>query len=116
MSIHGPQRSVILTDIKPSRAIHKRGELVFDINDRDSKGYPTRKKLWVWETKYVPNYKDSQWGTKNAILYLVKDGPGENAKDVGWVREEDLHIGIRLEEGESLIDLPMDEEEPLIEL
>lgn len=54
------------------------------------------------------------------MLYLVKDGPGENAKDVGWVREENLDEDIPLEEGESLMDLSVDssvdEGESLIEL
>ena len=57
------------------------------------------------------------------MMVLVKDGPGEHAKDVGRFKEEDLDEDMPLEPGESLIDMSVDEgghsvreEEPLIEL
>lgn len=52
--------------------------------------------------------------------YLLKDGPGENAKEVGWVSEENISEWSPPKKEESLIDLdpgyPVKDEEPLIDL
>lgn len=37
--------------------------------------------------------------------YLLKDGPGEDAKDVGWASEESLDDWSEPKKEESLIDL-----------
>lgn len=72
--------------------IYSRGLIVYDKTDLDSRGEPTRKKLWVWEMKYDPTYESasSHRERKKALSYSVKDGPGEKAKDMGLVSEEDL--------------------------
>ena len=63
-----------------------RGEVVIDKKDCDSKGEPTGKKLWICEKKWVPLTTEH----KEAFSYSVKDGPGEDAKDMGWRWEGDL--------------------------
>ena len=94
----------MLTNIKYT-AMYRRGDIVFDSTDRDSKGEPTYKKLWVWESKYYPSYPTkSGHGHDDAMLYTLKNGPGEKANVVGWAREEDLDRHFPVEEV-SLIDL-----------
>ena len=66
---------------------------------RDSE--PTRTKLWVWQHKYDKSYDNGS----GAMLYLLKDGPGADAKDVRWVSEEDLREWFPPKEEVSLIDL-----------
>lgn len=90
----------MLTDAQIPVAF-KRGEIVVDKNDCDSNGKPTGAKLWVWENKYNPPTKTDG----GAMFYLLKDGPGESAKDLRWVREKHLKNWF-----------PAKEEEPLIEL
>ena len=93
-----------MTDIK-YKPIYRRGEIVYDRTDRDSKGDPTYKKLWVWESKYDPFYPAKmKWEGDGGMLYFLKDGPGEKANDVGPVREEDLYEDFPKEEV-NLIDL-----------
>ena len=83
-----------------------RGEIVYDNNDRVSRdGEPTRTKLWVWENKYDPSYGKQPGYSGGAMLYLLKDGPGADAKDVRWVSEEDLREWYPAKKEESLIDL-----------
>ena len=83
-----------------------RGEMVYDRTDCNSKGEPTYKKLWIWETRYDPSYPPKSRGDSvGDRLYSVKDGPGEKANFVGgWVRERDLYEDFPKEE-ESLIDM-----------
>lgn len=94
----------MLTDTK-YKPIYRRGEIVYDRTDLDAKGEPTYKKLWVWESKHEPFYpKKSKWDSNDAMLYTLKDGPGEKANDVGPVGEEDLYEDFPKEEV-PLIDL-----------
>lgn len=79
--------------------MYLQGEIVYDETDRDSKGQPTYKKLWIWESKYDPVYPP-----KSGWVYTLRDGPGEKANFVGWAREADLSEDFPKEE-ESLIDL-----------
>ena len=80
----------MLTNTK-YKPIYRRGEIVFDRTDLDSKGEPTYKKLWVWESRYNPFYPPkSKWESKGDMLYTLKDGSGEKANVVGPVREENL--------------------------
>lgn len=85
--------------------IYRRGNTVFDETDCDCRGGPTRKQLWVWEMIYEPFYEKSAspQEQKLVISYYVKDGPGEDAKVVGRVSEEDLYPWYPTEE--NLIDL-----------
>ena len=83
----------------------ERGEIVWDTNDRDSNGEPTRTKRWVWETKYDPSYGKKPGNSGGARLYLLKDGPGADAKDVGWASEGNLREWFPPKEEVSLIDL-----------
>lgn len=85
--------SRVLKDTKAQpQPIYTRGHIVYDKSDVDSRGEPTRKKLWVWEMKYDPTYESasSHRERKKALSYSMKDGPGEKAKDMGLVSEEDL--------------------------
>lgn len=92
--------------IEKYRAIYPRGTIVFDENDYDSRGEYTYRKLWVWESKWDPNYPAKPYRSgKGDMLYTLKDGPGEKANFVpGVFREEDLSEGFPKEEV-SLIDL-----------
>lgn len=92
LTTHESQQSIILIKKKPP-AIFRRGDIVYDATDCDSRREPTRKKLWVWEKIYEPSYEKSTspQERKMAMSYYVKDGPGEEAKDMGRVSEEDLH-------------------------
>lgn len=57
------------------------------------------KKLWVWQCKYDEK-------AASAMTYLLKDGPGQDAKDVeGWVSEDRLREWYEPKEEEPLIDL-----------
>ena len=88
-----PSISTVLKDTKAQpQPIYSRGLIVYDKSDVDSRGEPTRKKLWIWEMKYDPTYESasSHRERKKALSYSVKDGPGEKAKDMGLVSEEDL--------------------------
>lgn len=53
------------------------------------------------------------------MVPIEKDGPGEDAKDVGWATEECLIVWNPPKKEESLIDLdpgyPVKEEEPLLD-
>ena len=69
-----------MTDAKYG-SIYKRGDTVFDKDIVDSKGNPTRKKLWVW---------DADFELIHGILVALKDGPGEDANDMGWFTEKSL--------------------------
>lgn len=76
------------------------------MRDLDSKGNPTHKKLWVWESKWDPSYENSASAEerKKEMSYLLMDGPGEKANCVGWESEENLENWTPAED-EPLIDL-----------
>ena len=69
----------------------------------------------------MPTYKNDRWSDGN-IVYLLKDGPGEKAKDVCWMSEDKLQEWVQSKVEESLIDLDpgydevKKEQEDLIEL
>ncbi|CAF9932552.1 hypothetical protein IMSHALPRED_008915 [Imshaugia aleurites] len=91
---------------EPTPAIYARGDIVYlrqvhYIVD----GKPTYPKFWIWDTKYDPTYKQSAKDSTGCNLYLLKYGPGEKAKDMGWVEEEDVYKEPPVKEEESLIDL-----------
>ena len=58
--------------------------------DRNDKGEHTGRQRYISEAKYHPptkprpHYADDKW------TYLLKDGPGEKAQEVGWAEEEEL--------------------------
>ena len=66
------------------------GWWVYWTKDRKDKGELTGMKLYISEAKYHPptkprpHYADDKW------TYLLKEGPGEKALDVGWAEEGDL--------------------------
>lgn len=82
---------------------------------------PTGKKLWIREIKCDSSHEKSrsELEDEKSWWYLLKDGPGEDAKDVGWASEESLDDWSEPKKEESLIDLdpgyPDKEEEPLID-
>lgn len=81
-----------------------RGDIVYIITDPyfSSAVQPkNRRKLWVWQSKQNLSYEDAA----SNMSYFLKDGPGENAKDVGWEPEDSLREWFPLKEEDSLIDL-----------
>ena len=66
------------------------GQFAYSKKDRNDKGEYTGRKLYISERKYYPpttpgaHYTDDKW------TYLLKDGPGEKAQEVGWAEEKDL--------------------------
>ena len=111
-----------------SSNIYFRGTIVYIATDLYSiKNQPKDcQKLWIWEHKWDPNYKNSssysRYESYGNILYLLKDGPGEKAKDVCWTSEDKLQEWAQPKVEESLIDLDpgydevKKEQEDLIEL
>ena len=100
-----------------------RGKIVYIITDLHSiKNQPKDcQKLWIWEHKWDPTWKNVGRGDGN-IVYLLKDGPGEKAKDVCWMSENKIQEWTQPKVEESLIDLDpgygevKKEQEDLIEL
>ena len=79
------------------------------------------KPLWIRDI-YIPSAKNrvSSGSRERSVLYLLRDGPGDEAKELGWANEASL---IDWSPPESLIDLDPGytevkkrQEEDLIEL
>ena len=66
------------------------GEWPYWTKDRNDKGEPTGRQRYIAERKYHPptkprpHYADDKW------TYLLKDGSGEKAQELGWAEEGDL--------------------------
>ena len=84
-------RFTLLTN-QQSVAKYCRGETVVIKKNRDPKGRPPGTRFWIWEAKYDPSYSKSttRHEREKIMSYLLKDGPGEDAKDVGWATEASL--------------------------
>ena len=61
------------------------------------------KPLWIRDI-YIPSAKNrvGSMSRERSVLYLLRDGPGGEAKDLGWANEASL---IDWSPPESLIDL-----------
>ena len=90
-------------------AIYLCGEIVWIPADYGSPDEQPKdcKKFWIWEQKWDPNYKTSfrDYFSYGHHFYLLKDGPGEKAKDLGWVIEDKIRDWYPPKVEESLIDL-----------
>lgn len=92
------QDVAVLTDQQETPRF-SRGEIVYIGSSSSSAVQPKNcKKLWVWQRK--PDEKSD-----SDMSYLLKDGPGKDAKDVGWEIEDRLCEWYEPKEEESLIDL-----------
>ena len=75
------------------------GEIVYIGSSSSSDVQPKNcKKLWVWQSKHDEKVASN-------MSYLLKDGPGKDAKDVGWEIEDRLREWYEPTEEESLIEL-----------
>lgn len=96
---------MVLTD-QQMIPMFSRGEIVYILPSPSSSSSSSStvqpkncKKLWVWQCKYDEK-------AASAMTYLLKDGAGENAQDVGgWVSEDRLRDWYEPKEEEPLINL-----------
>ena len=91
-------------------SIYVRGTIVYiAIEVGSSENQPKDcQKLWIWEHKWDPNYKNkpnTRSESYGKTLYLLKDGPGEKAKNVCWMSEDKIQEWRAPKVEESLIDL-----------
>lgn len=92
------QDVAVLTDQQETPRF-SRDEIVYIGSSSSSAVQPKNcKKLWVWQRKPDEKSASDMW-------YLLKDGPGKDAKDVGWEIEDRLCEWHEPKEEESLIDL-----------
>ena len=59
----------------------------------------------MWDPNYKNSPSYSRYESYGNTVYLLKDGPGEKAKDVCWTSEDKLQEWAQPKVEESLIDL-----------
>ena len=66
------------------------GEWAYSKKDRNEKGELTGRLRYISKARYItPPTRDEDY-TGEKWQYLLKDGSGEKAQEVGWTNEEDL--------------------------